>query len=355
MARSRTSRLARSRRPRKNSWAHLPDEQVLHLRFKDLGLSLQDTWLESCLMGLNVELHKRGLNVQAHGWISDEWFSPDNTPGIAFPFYLAHPRLMRLERKMFLDVEGGTRRECMKILRHEAGHIIQHAFSLHRRKKWQELFGKSSTPYPESYRPNPKSRNYVQHLRRWYAQSHPDEDFAETFAVWLTPRSDWRTRYAEWPALKKLEYVDDLMNQIAGMKPTLTRRVDVDPVTRSTMTIAEHYRRKLEHYAIEAHTFYDDDLRRIFAKGSAVREAPTAASFLTKNKNAIRQTVIRRTGEYQVVLDAALEEMIDRCRVLKLRAPGSERQLRMKLTELLKAKAVQTHYSSSSHRQSFAV
>ena len=25
------------------------------------------------------------------------------------------------------------------------------------------------------------------HLDPWYAQSHPDEDFAETFAVWLTP------------------------------------------------------------------------------------------------------------------------------------------------------------------------
>ncbi len=128
------------------------------------------------------------------------------------PFYLAHPRLARLERKMFKEVEGGTQRQCMQILRHEAGHIVQHAYALHRRRKWQEMFGRSSSPYPESYRPNPNSRDYVQHLPRWYAQSHPDEDFAETFAVWLTPRSNWRQRYAEWPgALEKLEFVDELM------------------------------------------------------------------------------------------------------------------------------------------------
>ena len=28
-----------------------------------------------------------------------------------------------------------------------------------------------------------------------YAASHPEEDFAETFAVWLTPRSNWRQSF----------------------------------------------------------------------------------------------------------------------------------------------------------------
>src|SRR5207248_9879463 len=87
-----------------------------------------------------------------------EWFSPDNTPGIAIPFYLAHPRLMRLERKMIIEVEGGTQSECMRILRHEAGHVVQHAYQLHRRRRWRELFGRSSTRYPNYYRPDPASR-----------------------------------------------------------------------------------------------------------------------------------------------------------------------------------------------------
>ena len=202
--------------PRRFAWAALPDDELLQLRLKDLKVTLEGTWLERCLEELYDELAERGLRIRPHAWISNEWFSPDDTPGIAIPFYLAHPRLMRLERKMIIDVEGGTVPECMRILRHEAGHVVQVAYQLQRRRRWQELFGPSSTRYPDYYRPNPASRRYVYHLPLWYAQSHPDEDFAETFAVWLTPRSNWRRRYAGWPALKKLEYVDELMAEIAG-------------------------------------------------------------------------------------------------------------------------------------------
>ena len=187
---------------------------------------------------------ERGLRIRPHAWISNEWFSPDDTPGIAIPFYLTHPRLMRLERRMIIDVEGGTVSECMRILRHEAGHVVQVAYQLHRLRRWQELFGRSSTRYPSYYRPNPASRRYVYHLPHWYAQSHPDEDFAETFAVWLTPRSNWRRRYAGWPALKKLEYVDELMAEIAGQRPLVRQRVRVDPLSSLTQTLAEHYATK---------------------------------------------------------------------------------------------------------------
>src|SRR5271167_15050 len=215
---------------KKFAWASLPDEQLLKLRLRDLKVTIEGTWLESCLDNLNKELEQRGIRVRPHAWISSEWFSPDGTPGIAIPFYLAHPRLMRLEKKKIIDVEGGTSSECMSILRHEAGHVLQHSYQLHRRRRWQQLFGPSSIRYPRYYRPNPASRHHVQHLRMWYAQSHPDEDFAETFAVWLRPRSHWRGRYAGWPALKKLEYVDELMKEIAGKRPMLTHREKVDPL-----------------------------------------------------------------------------------------------------------------------------
>jgi hypothetical protein len=181
--------------PRRFAWASLPDEELLQLRLKDLKVTIEGTWLEQCLEELHEELAERGLRIRPHAWMSNEWFSPDDTPGIAIPFYLAHPRLMRLERKMIIDVEGGTVPECMRILRHEAGHVVQVSYQLHRRRRWQELFGPSSIRYPKYYRPNPASRRYVYHLPLWYAQSHPDEDFAETFAVWLTPRSNWRRRY----------------------------------------------------------------------------------------------------------------------------------------------------------------
>lgn len=339
----------RRRRGAKSSprhrWANWPDERLLKLRFKDLKLSLRGTWLAGCLRELNRELADQGLQVRAHAWLSSEWFSPDNTPGIAFPFYLAHPRLMRLERKMIIDVEGGTRAECMRILRHEAGHVVQHAYRLHRRRRWQQLFGRSSTRYPSYYRPNPASRHFVQHLRLWYAQSHPDEDFAETFAVWLTPRSNWRKRYEGWPALKKLQYVDELMAEIAGEKPSLTRRSEVEPLHSLGTTLEEHYKKKLERYSVDAPRAYDRDLLRIFSANPRHRHSPPASAFIRHHRARIRGAVSKWTGEYQITIDTVLDEMIDRCRELKLRAVGPERRLMTDFTLLLTAKTVHSLYS----------
>jgi hypothetical protein len=261
---------------------------------------------------------------------------------------------MRLERKMMLDVEGGTQRECMRILRHEAGHVVQHSFALQRKKRWQELFGPSSTPYPTSYRPNPESRDFVQHLRRWYGQAHPDEDFAETFAVWLTPRSAWRKRYADWPALEKLEYVDELMDDIAGEKPLLTKRFEVDPIGKLSQTLGEHYKKKREHYAVDAPATFDRDLQRIFSDAPEDADAPAAAAFIRRNRADLRALVSRWTGEYALTLDAVLDDMVDRCRVLKLRARGSENEVRMHMVALLTSKSVHSMYSAS-RRQWFAV
>jgi hypothetical protein len=345
-----------SRRSKKADlwWADLPEPELLELRLKDLKLSIEGTWLEDCLDQLHREMEARGLEVRAHAWLADEWFSPHNTPGVAIPFYLAHPRLMRLERKKVLEVEGGTRRDCMRILRHEMGHVVQHLFNVHRRKRWQELFGLSSAPYPEHYRPNPVSRRYVQHLRRWYAQCHPDEDFAETFAVWLSPRSQWRKRYAEWPALKKLEYVDELMRELAGRRAPAKKRFNVDPVSEHSITLGKFYEKKLERYAVDTPSIFDRDLLRIFSADVRHKDAPQASAFIRRSRSAIRHSVSRWTGEYPLTLDAALDDIIDRCRVLKLRAPGVERNLRLELTALLTTSAVHTLYSSS-RRQSFAV
>ena len=256
--------------------------------------------------------------------MSSEWFSPEHTPGIAFPFYLAHPRLMQLERKKIIDVEGGTRAECMRILRHEAGHVIQHSYALHAAAPGSGCSAVHRRRYPRYYRPNPASRNFVQHLRLWYAQSHPDEDFAETFAVWLTPRSNWRKRYEGWPALKKLQYVDELMAEIAGEKPRADRaRIEVEPLRQLRGTLGEHYEKKLDHYAVDVPRIYDRDLLRIFSDNPRHRHSPPAAAFIRHHRAEIRRMVSKWTGEYQLTLDTVLDEMIERCRELKLRAVGS--------------------------------
>ena len=288
---------------RKFAWAALPDEKLLQVRLKDLKVRVEGTWLEDCLLTLHDELAERGIRVRPHAWISSEWFSPNTTPGIAIPFYLAHPRLMRLERKMIIDVEGGTWSECMAILRHEAGHVVQHAYQLDRRRRWQQLFGPTSRRYPRYYRPNPASRNFVQHLRLWYAQSHPDEDFAETFAVWLRPRSNWRTRYAGWPALKKLEYVDELMAEIARQRPTLTHR----RTCRSAQQAQSDARRTLQEKARALCRRHAENLRPRSAAAVLGRsEASSGPRRRRRSSGAtarrVSELVAKWTGEYQLTL-----------------------------------------------------
>jgi Putative zinc-binding metallo-peptidase len=335
---------------RKFPWASLPDEQLLKVRLKDLRVTVEGTWLQGCLRTLQDELDERGLRVKPHAWISSEWFSPASTPGIAIPFYLAHPRLMRLEKKMILDVEGGTWSECMAILRHEAGHVVQHAYQLSRRRRWQQLFGSTTKHYPRYYRPNPASRQFVQHLRLWYAQSHPDEDFAETFAVWLRPRSHWRKRYDGWPALKKLEYVDELMGELAGERPLLTRRERVEPLTQLTGTLAEYYKKKQALYAVDTPKTYDRDLQRLFSADPKHRRSEAASSFIRRNRADVRELVAKWTGEYQLTLDVVLDDMIQRCRELGLRAVGPERKLVMQFTVLLAAKTMHALFGPSRRR-----
>ncbi len=174
------------------------------MRFCDLKLTIEGTDLDGAIQRLYGELDTRGIRFRPHCWLSQEWFSPDGIPGIAIPFYLAHPRLIGIERRYMREVEGGNRNWLMRILRHEAGHAIDSAYRLRRRRHWREVFGPASLPYPDTYRPRPGSRRFVQHLGAWYAQAHPTEDFAETFAVWLKPNSAWRREYMGWPAFAKL-------------------------------------------------------------------------------------------------------------------------------------------------------
>jgi hypothetical protein len=322
------------------AWARLPEKELLKLRFKDLKLKIEGTWLNRRLKELYAELDEKDIGVRPHVWLSDEWFSPDETPGFAIPFYLAHPRLIELERKKIMEVEGGSAWECLRIMRHEMGHVVQNAYQLHRRRRWQQLFGPSSRRYPSYYKPNPASRKFVHHLRLWYAQSHPAEDFAETFAVWLRPRSDWRRRYAGWPALEKLEYVDELMTEVAGTRPKLGRRFRVDPISRLTTTLEDHYRERQQQYAVDPPRIYDRDLNRIFSDSPRHKRSPAATAFIRQNQRHIREVVSRWTGEYQLTIDAVLEEMMARCRQLDLRAVGPKRQLRLDFTVLLTARTV---------------
>ena len=316
-------------------WAAWSDEALLDLPMCDLHITLTGGFLERPIMELTRELDARQLLFRPHFWLSNEWFTPDGVPGIAIPFYLAHPRLAKLEQSQMLEVEGGTMEWCLRILRHEAGHAIENAYKLRRRKTRQQIFGKSSQQYPLYYSPRPYSRSFVRHLDLWYAQSHPDEDFAETFAVWLTPESMWEERYRGWPVLKKLTYVDGLMRELQGVSPPVTTREEVDPLPSLRKTLREHYDRKRKHYGIESQLQYDSDLKRLFSHLPAHTGKQSAATFLNRIRREVRRKVASWTGEYQYTIDQILEDMIQRSRALNLRVPGSDEQAKLDFTILL--------------------
>jgi hypothetical protein len=306
-------------RPTRRAWARWSDERLLDLRLCDLDLDLERSPLRPRIRRLQRELAARGLAFRPHFWLSDEWFTPDGVPGVAVPFYLAHPRLVALEKAQMREVEGGTADWCMRILRHETGHAIENAFRLRHRKKRQALFGKTSRPYPQEYVPRPDSKRYVLHLEAYYAQSHPDEDFAETFAVWLTPRSAWRRKYAGWPALRKLEYVDQLMDELRGRRPPVRRRVQVDPLQRLKLTLRDYYAKKRERYGVESLRSYDEDLRRVFGTGPAVARNPTAAAVLRAHGTMLRRRVAAVTAEHEYTVNRVLDELAQRATDLRLR------------------------------------
>jgi hypothetical protein len=331
------------------AWARLDDEALLDWRFSDLGLRIEGTDLTSRIERLYAELEARHIELRPHCWLSEEWFSPDGVPGIAIPFYLAHPRLMELEDRMMLDVEGGTPEACMRILRHEAAHALDTAYRLHRRRDWRRVFGKASKPYPDYYQPRPASHRYVLHLNAWYAQSHPSEDFAETFAVWLPADSDWRREYAGWPAKRKLEYVDALIGDLAGCKPCIRARRRVEPISEIRKTLRTHYEEKHARFTVGHAQVYDRGLRRLFSDspGRAVEES--AADFLRRNRAELRRVVSDMSGEHEYTVDQVLQEMMLRCRQLRLYRHLGQRKTEEEAAALL-ALQTRNYLENGQHR-----
>jgi len=324
-ARTRVSPIAGRRRRKAADWTRLSDEQLLSLRFCDLKLAIEHSPLRRYVSRLYGELESRGLDFRPHVWLSDEWFSPDGVPGIAVPFYLAHPRLERLERRIMRGAEGGNSRWLMRILRHEAGHALDNAYRLRRRRRWREVFGLASLTYPNRYRARPGSRRYVQHLGEWYAQAHPTEDFAETFAVWLKPRSSWRTRYADWPAFEKLNAVDELVASVRETRPPVRNRTRIEPIDLNTRTLAEHYRRKLAHNRLTRRGVSDQLLKKVFTVERVRPRATRASTLLRAHRAALVTSVARTLCTERYTVQQILRMLIERSEALRLYVRGNKR------------------------------
>jgi len=299
--------------------AGLSDDEILHMRICDLKLKIAGTDLEVRIQSFYEELVKKGIAFKPICYLGDEWFCPEGCATIAIPFYLAHPRLKRLEEKMMLEVEGGTDAWCMRLLRHEMGHVLNHAFLLEKDRQWQKLFGSPSLEFSESYRARPYSKRFVRHLDGWYAQSHPEEDFAETVAIWLSPSVDWRNQYKGWKALAKLEYVDELMARLAGKPPLVFSKAKMSEASRLRSRLEAYYKRRRRNYAQDFPDFFDADLRKLFVDAAASPDAERAAGFLRRSTKPILNAVSSWTGEPKYTLSRLLRALTERCAELDLR------------------------------------
>lgn len=228
----------------------ITQKELLDTRLCDLDLKIEGSLVHSCIKRVLNEIAKNNLKITPHFWISDEWFSPDGVPGVAVPFYLLHPKLIRLEKKMMGEVEGGTKISCTKIIRHEMGHVLDNAFKLRNLKTRQSYFGFSSSTYPDYYYPVKDTTKYVHHLEDWYAQAHPDEDWAESFAYWLA-NPNWKRKLKSWECLPKLEYLDLVMKKIAGKKQKVSNKIILDPISNSTLTLREYYEKKKKRFKVQ--------------------------------------------------------------------------------------------------------
>lgn len=303
---------------------------LLNTRICDLKLNLEQTLLYRCIQKLYVELHSKRISFTPPYYFTcagDEWGCPDRVPIIGIPFHLADNRLVRIEKEMGYTTYD--RHDLMVLLRHEAGHAICYSYQLYDEPEWREVFGDFYSTYPTNFKFkfNPFSRTYVKSLGepKYYAQAHPDEDFAETFAVWLTPRSNWRTVYKRWPSIKKLKYVDRVMKRVREKKPLVTNGPLDSPYHSKTYTLIEYYGETLDNFKDKALGIYDEDLSRIFTgHANGNRKMIPARDLIRRNREFLVETIAQWTGAREKVVAPVIGRFFLRCRDLKLALPQDQ-------------------------------
>ena len=299
-------------------------EELLTRPIRDLGLKLEGSPVERFVEQLYGELEAKGLTkFRPACYLTDEWGCPSGEPIIGIPFYLAHAGLAQLERETN-ELEGA--REIMMYLRHEAGHAFTYSYRLHNVPEWRQMFGPFRRPYRDNYRPVPFSREYVRHLPGWYAQKHPDEDFAETFAVWLTPRSNWRKRYRGWPAMEKLRYLDRLARKLRKVEPLRKRGQTDITVDDMEITVADFYHQSVREEVAVTELTPDTDLRELFPVSKRRKSAAAARDFLRRHRKAVAEKVAYWTGAQRPLIKSLLDAIEKRTEELDLRADAKREE-----------------------------
>jgi hypothetical protein len=310
---------------------------------RDFGLTIEGTPLQPIIEAFQDELRRAGLTrVHPRFYLSTEWGVPFESVAIAIPFYLARPDLTALHVERTGLVEGFDRADMLKYLRHEMGHVVNYAYRLYDREEWVKQFGSITQPYSEDYRPEPFSRRYVRHLPGWYAQKHPDEDWSETFAVWMTPGLDWRNEYSGWPvAAAKLAYCDRLMAVLRDRDPDVTH-VDLDEDVADIEYSLGHYYRDAVIGLGDVPPGLDGAIRAIFEDlggvGATSPEQPLAPAgdLIRRLEPDLLTNVFRWTGHFPERTRVLVRYLAERAEHLRQGyVPGREAAATVAVTTLV--------------------
>jgi hypothetical protein len=313
------------------------EAKALKTPIRDLNLTIAGTSLEPIVATFEKELEATGIRrLRPRFYLSTEWGVPYDTIAIAIPFYLARPELTLLQAEQACHVEGSGPKDILRYLRHEMGHVVNYAYRLHESKEWLERFGPMSKPYEEEYRPRPFSREFVHHLPGWYAQKHPDEDWAETFAVWMTPGVDWRVQYAKWPgALRKLEFCDRTMKDVIERDPVTTAAELDDDVSNLSLSLDQFYHATMGAPS-EGPPGLEQMLSAIFAESDPTGVRLAASDLIHRIERDLPGSVFQWTGHMPERTRWLLGTLAERADAMKLTYRVDEEQgLTIALTSLV--------------------
>ena len=290
--------------------------EILSKRISELPLKIQGTKLETLINQLYLELKNKGIIFKPKCYLSDEWGCPHGIPVIGIPFYLADPQLCQIEGEL-TGIEAENDEETMMFLRHEAGHAFNYAHRLYLQPEWRGLFGLFNTPYKEDYKPKPFSPKFVRHLPGWYSQKHPDEDFAETFAVWLKPDSNWSRRYEDTPALTKLLYIERIAKEYGNKNPVVTEETLDEPVEQLNYTLIDWYDTSDEpKKKINLPVTFNEDLKILFPEFPS---GQSASKFLNDKRHKLSEQINSWTGIEREIIEALIDELSKRAEILSLK------------------------------------
>ena len=320
--------------------------ELLNTPINRLGVRIKGSFYETAIPQVISELRAAGVGrLEPVFYVSTGYGCIAGQPIISLGFYDFHPLIKELNH----EIRGFnyTEADMLGLLRHELGHAFCYCYKLYRTPEFRALFevaGNFFNTYPEGdhYEYNPWSKRYVNPAGDHYAQKHPDEDFAESFCVWLTPRSGWKRKYKKRSAvLEKLRYIDRSAGELGRQAPAVETNEGwmLEKVEEVKQTVGEFMGASpylLKQYYDASTGYVDPDLKAMFRqeprgipRRQLLDDYMRADAFVREQKQALLSRISYWVGVDTVVVQDLLDKLIHRSRTLDLwlERAGRERKL----------------------------